>query len=184
MPRLCLCLCVVFLLVSFNVYPQSHVPVAGESKVEFKIRNFGFNVNGKFGGLAGKIVFDPASLSGSGINVSIDANSIDTDNNTRDNHLRKEDYFDVKNYPRIQFVSTKIANGKKSGDFVITGKLTIKKTTREISFPFTAKSLTNGYRLKGEFKINRRDFGVGGNSTVSDNLLVCLDVVTRKSEDK
>ena len=71
--------------------------------------------------------------------------------------------------------------GKKNGEFVINGKLTIKKVSQNVSFPFTAKSLANGYLLKGEFKINRRDFGVGGGSTVSDNLLVCLEVVTKRA---
>ena len=163
-----------------NVYSQAQIPVTGESKVEFKIRNFGFGVSGKFSGLTGKIVFDPASTANSSVSVSVDANSVDTDNDTRDNHLRKEDYFDVKNYPRIQFVSTSIVKGKKTGEFIINGKLTIKKVTRDISFPFTAKSQANGYLLKGEFKINRRDFGVGGSSTISDNLMVCLEVVTKK----
>jgi polyisoprenoid-binding protein YceI len=176
-----LLLSIVLLSAFINVYPQAQVPVPGESKVEFRIRNFGFGVTGTFSGLTGKIVFDPASTANASVNVSVDANSIDTDNNTRDNHLLKEEYFDVKNYPRILFVSTAISKGKKNGEFIIKGKLTIKKVTRDISFPFIAKSLANGYLLKGEFKINRRDFGVGGGSTVSDNLLVCLEVVTKKS---
>jgi polyisoprenoid-binding protein YceI len=174
-------LSMVLMLTLLNVYPQAQVPVPGESRVEFKIRNFGFNVTGKFSGLTGRIVFDPASPANSSVNVSVDANSIDTDNNTRDNHLRKEDYFDVKNYPRIQFVSTGITRGKISGEFIINGKLTIKKVTKDISFPFSAKAVSNGYLLKGEFKINRRDFGVGGGSTISDNLSVGLEVVTKKS---
>ena len=172
---------VVLILTFTYVYPQAQVPVPNESKVEFRIRNFGFGLTGKFSGLKGKIVFDPGLLNNASVNVSVDANSIDTDNNTRDNHLRKEEYFDVKNYPLIQFVSTKISPGNKTGEFIIKARLTIKKVTREITFPFSARSLANGYRLKGEFKINRRDFGVGGGSTVSDNLLVFLDVVTRKA---
>ncbi|HTE24800.1 YceI family protein [Flavitalea sp.] len=171
----------VLMLALFNVYPQAQTPVPGESKVGFKIRNFGFGVTGKFSGLTGKIVFDPASAANASVNVSVDANSVDTDNNTRDNHLRKEEYFDVKNYPRIQFVSSRITNGKRNGEFIINGKLTIKKVTRDISFPFTAKALAKGYLLKGEFNINRRDFGVGGGSTISDNLLVSLEIVTKKS---
>ncbi|MHA4842676.1 YceI family protein [Flavitalea antarctica] len=178
MLRMLLSFSLVFALL--NVYPQAQIPVPGESKIEFKIRNFGFSVTGRFSGLEGKIFFDPASPANSSVNVSVDANTIDTDNNTRDNHLRKDDYFDVANYPRIRFVSSGIIPGKKSGEYVINGKLTIKKVTKDISFPFTAKTLSAGYRLKGEFRINRRDFGVGGGSTVSDNLLVCLEVVTRK----
>src|SRR5580693_9516283 len=76
------------------------------SSVLFKIRNLGFNVSGSFSGLDGNIQFDPNNLATCNFDVSIDANTVNTDNNMRDNHLRNETYFDVKNYPRIRFVST------------------------------------------------------------------------------
>src|SRR5450432_270340 len=84
------------------------------SSVQFKIRNLGFNVNGSFSGLDGNIQFDPNNLAASNFDVSVDANTINTDNNMRDNHLRKDTYFDVKNYPRIRFVSTKITTSNKA----------------------------------------------------------------------
>jgi len=162
------------------VFSQALVPVSGESLVEFRIKNFGFTVTGTFHGLTGSVIFDPLNPGKAQMDVSIDANSVDTDNNTRDGHLRKEEYFDVKNYPRIRFVSGRIEKSSKTGQFIVTGKLTIKKVTKEISFPFSAKSISNGYAFKGNFRINRRDFGVGAGSTISDNLVVCLDVVTRR----
>jgi polyisoprenoid-binding protein YceI len=171
----------ILIFMTFEASGQVQVPVPADSKVEFRIKNFGFGVTGKFSGLSGKIVFDHRSPSTGSMDVSVDAATIDTDNNTRDGHLKKEDYFDVKNYPKIRFVSTRITNSGKNGEYIVSGKLTIKKTTREVSFPFTAKTLAAGYLLKGDFKINRRDFGVGGSSTVSDNLLVCLLVATRRS---
>jgi len=171
----------VFLCTGITGLSQTMTPVEKGSKVEFRIKNFGFTVTGTFHGLAGTIIFDPANVASAKIDVSVDAATIDTDNNTRDGHLRKEDYFDVKNYPRIRFVSAKVENGKRTGDFIVTGRLTIKKVSKDIMFPFTAKPVSNGYILKGDFKINRRDFGVGAGSTISDNLLVCLEVVTRRS---
>src|ERR1035438_2563679 len=73
-------------------------PVDLGSTVQFKIRNLGFNVNGSFSGLNGNILFDPNNLTASQFNVSIDANTINTDNNMRDDHLRNDSYFDVKKY--------------------------------------------------------------------------------------
>jgi|SRR5450631_3806493 polyisoprenoid-binding protein YceI len=151
------------------------------SSVQFKIRNLGFNVNGSFNGLGGNIRFNPDSLTTSNFDVSVDANSINTDNNMRDNHLRNDSYFDVKNYPRIHFVSTKIVSSNKKETWLISGNLTIKNQTREISFPFTATSTKSGYLFKGTFKINRRDFGVGGASTISDELEVSLSILSGKS---
>lgn len=155
-------------------------PAEKGSEIKFKVKNFGFNVSGSFSGLDGSISFDPNNLASSSFDVSIDANSIFTDNDTRDNHLREDTYFDVKNYPRIRFVSTKITTSNKTGTFFIFGKLTIKKETKEISFPFTADSSEDGYLFKGSFKINRRDFGVGGSSTISDNVDLTLSVLAKK----
>jgi polyisoprenoid-binding protein YceI len=99
----------------------------------------------------------------------------------RDNHLRKEEYFDVKNFPYIRFVSTKITTSSKSGTLFLFGNLTIKNVTREISFPFTAVTQQGGYLFTGEFRINRIDFGVGESSAVADNLTVFLKVFGKKS---
>lgn len=165
---------------STSVYSQAYKPVDESSSVKFKIKNFGFNVNGKFSGVVGVVKFDPNNLASSSFDVSVDANSVDTDIDARDNHLRKPEYFDVKNFPRIKFVSTKVTPSTKTGTLFVFGKLTIKGTTKEVSFPFTAEQKGNGYLFKGEFKLNRRDFGVGGDNTISDNLTVSLDINTVK----
>ena len=155
-------------------------PVEEESSVKFKIRNFGFNtVTGSFKGIKGTIRFSPDNLSASSMDVSVDAQTVNTGINLRDNHLRKPEYFDVKKYPVIRFVSSKITPSSKAGTLFITGKLTIKNVTREISFPFTAMPQGAGYLFSGEFKINRIDFGVGESSSVSDNLTVILKVTAR-----
>lgn len=169
-----------FLLLTSGISAQAFVTVPGESVVEFRIKNFGIGTTGKFKGPEGKITFDPANPGAATMDVFIEANTLDTDNKTRDGHLRKEDYFDVKNYPKIHFVSTKIARSTKAGMFVLYGRLTIKKTTKDVTFPFTAEAISSGYRFKGDFRINRRDFGIGGNNTISDNLFVCLNVVTKR----
>jgi len=155
-------------------------PVEKSSVVKFKVKNFGFNVTGSFSGLDGTIQFDPNNLSTASFDVSIDANTVFTDNNARDNHLREDSYFDVKNYPRIRFVSTKVTPSNKKGTLFIFGKLTIKNETKEVSFPFTAEPSQDGFLFKGDFKINRKDFGVGGSSTISDNVDLTLSVLATK----
>ena len=154
-------------------------PVDQGSSIKFKVKNFGFNSSGIFSGLSGTIDFDPERPEESKFDVSIDANSVNTDNESRDNHLREETYFDVKNYPKIRFVSSKITG--KGGNFSVTGNLTIKKKTKEISFPFTITQEKDGYLFKGDFEINRKEFGIGGTSTISDNVQVMLSVHAQKS---
>lgn len=160
----------------------AYVIADNSSSVKFKIKNLGVTVTGSLKGLKGKALFDPNNLSASSIESTVDINTINTGIDLRDDHLKEGEYFDAKNYPQLKFVSKKIVASGRSGGYIVTGLLTIKSTTREVSFPFSASSEGNGYRLKGEFKLNRRDYGVGGSSfTLSDNLTVILDVLAARS---
>jgi len=168
-------------VITVSSFAQALKPVDEEGAVRFKIKNLGFNTTGSFSGLQGSIHFDPAQLASASFDVSVDANTVNTGVEMRDNHLRKEEYFDVKNHPRIHFVSTKITPSNKSGTFFIFGRLTMKGVTKEISFPFTATANNEGgYLFSGEFKINRKDFKVSAGGTISDNLTVMLNVITKK----
>lgn len=159
---------------------QQYTPADQGSTVTFTIKNLGFKVEGSFTGLQGKIRFDPNDLSKAAFEVSVDAATVNTDNSMRDGHLKGEDYFDVKNYPRIQFVSTGVGAAGKSGHYQVSGKLTIKNTTRDITFPFVATPSGNDYIFSGEFTINRKDFNIGGSSTISNALTVSLAILARK----
>src|ERR1700744_1688477 len=167
----------LFLLIfsGAKIASAQYKPVDQGSALTFKIGNFGFDVNGTFNGFQGTITLDPKNLDGSNFDVSIDAGTVNTDNGLSDKHLKDGDYFDVKNYPRISFVSEKIV-AAKTGSYTMNGKLTIKGKTKEISFPFTGVPMDNGYVFKGTFKIKRKDFGVGGTSTIANELEVNLNV--------
>jgi len=127
--------------------------------------------------LKGNISFDPSNLSTALFDLNVDAATVNTGINSRDNHLRKEEYFNVNKFPSITFLSTKVTASNKDGIFIVSGNITIKGITKNISFPFTAQARQNGYLFKGTFKLNRRDFQVGGGSLVlSDNLEVSFSV--------
>ena len=171
----------IALLCIVNAFGQNYTPVDAGSKVRFVIKNFGINTGGTFEGLAGSIIFDPANLAGASFSVSVDAKSVDTDLEARDNHLRKEEYFDVEKYPKITFRSTKITTTNKEGYLFMFGVITIKNISKEISFPFQQTSKDGGVLFEGEFKLNRRDFGVGGKSfSMSDELNVELSIFAKK----
>jgi polyisoprenoid-binding protein YceI len=155
-------------------------PADQGSSVQFTVQNFGFDVNGSFKGLHGTIDFDQQKPENAHFDVELDANSVNTDNSLRDEHLRDESYFDVKKYPMIRLESVKIQAGNKAGTYLFHGKLTIKNTSQNISFPFTATATPDGYQFTGTFKIKRKDFGVGGTSTISDELQVSLNITAKK----
>ncbi len=155
-------------------------PTDEGSKVHFVIKNFGIKTGGDFTGLKGAMKFDANNLSVWAFDVTVDASSIDTDNGSRDGHLRKPDYFDVKKYPVIHLVSTKIQATDKQGIYSFSGDLTIKGTTKAVKFNFKVNKRDDGYVFTGEFPLNRRDFNVGDDSiSLSDNLNVALSIFAK-----
>ena len=150
-------------------------PVDAEKSVTFSINNFGLATRGEFKGLKGAIKWIPEDPASSAFNVTIDANSINTDNDMRDSHLRKDEYFNAGKYPNITFASSGITGS--GGQYSATGNLTIKNTTKNITIPFTVNQTSNGYQFNANFSINRRDYDVGGGSMVmSDMVKITLKV--------
>ena len=168
------------LLACLATAQSSYTPVAASSKVHFVIKNFGIKTGGDFSGLKGTIKFDHEKFSSSVFDVTVDANTINTDNESRDGHLRKAEYFDVATYKTIHFKSTKITRSSTAGRFYVFGELTIKGVTKPVQFGFGATPKDGGYVFDGEFTINRRNFGVGGGSvSMSDYLTVALSVFAK-----
>lgn len=154
-------------------------PSDNGSSVVFKIKNFGWTVDGSFTGLKGHIVFNSDNITASSFNVSVDAATVKTGIGSRDAHLRKAEYFDVTNYPAIKITSTKVT-AAGSGTYILHAKLYIKNKEKDIDIPFTAIPQGNGQLFRGKFSINRREFDVGsGSISLSDNLTVNLSVLAK-----
>ncbi len=168
------------IVTGFTSYAQQTlVPVDGGSKVTFTIKNFGFNTGGNFTGLKGSIIYNPANIGATVFNVTVDASSINTDNKKRDEHLRKEEYFDAAKFPVLNFKSTKVTSSG-NGMYIVEGTMTIKGVSKPLSFPFKITALSVGYLFQGSFELNRRDFGVGGSSAVlGDKLKATLSVFAK-----
>ena len=96
------------------------------STVEFVVRNFLYNVKGRFSVLEGSIVLDEDDIRNSSVTASIKANSIDTGNNRRDVHLKSADFFDSEQFPDIEFKSTKVERGRDRDSLDVDGTLTVK----------------------------------------------------------
>lgn len=164
------------ILFSFPMAAQTLKLVDAGSSVKFTIKNFGLTVEGTLTDVEGDITFDIQNPTTGKFNVLVDANSINTGIEMRDNHLRKKDYLDVKTYSHIHFISTEIYLSAKD-EWQMTGDLTIKNVTKEISFPFTFSKVNEALLFKSVFKINRRDFDVGGGSfSMADDLKIQLSI--------
>lgn len=165
MKKLLLPILVIVIIASAFTIANSTVT---RSAITFKTRNMGIGVDGTIGGLQAEVHFNAADLATSTIEASVEANTINTDNTKRDEHLKGEDFFDVARYPKITLKSASIKH--KNGDNYI-GKfnLTIKGKTKEVDIPFTSTQAGGSTTFKGSFKINRLDYGVGSNSLVLSN---------------
>jgi polyisoprenoid-binding protein YceI len=159
---------------------QQMTPEDASSTVKFAIKNFGLTTNGSFKGLAGKIAFNPSDLQHAIFDVTVAANTIETGNKSRDHHLRKDDYFDVANFPQIILRSEKIQSAPGNNTYLFDGVLTIRGVGRKIQFPFTARPGKEGTVFEGQFTINRLNYKVGGNSiSLADNATIQLKVTAK-----
>lgn len=106
------------------------------TSVVFAVNHLGYSYcYGMFGKYSGKFSFDPKSVSSSQFEFQIDAASLDTKSEKRDEHLRGPDFFNVKQFPEITFKSKSVKVEDKS--LQITGTLTLHGVSKEIVLPLT-----------------------------------------------
>jgi len=116
------------------------------------------------------------------INFSLDVNSIDTNQEQRDGHLKGADFFDTEKYPKITFKSTSF---KKAGDdeYELTGNLTIKDVTKPVKLNVEHGGQATdfygntkaGFEITG--KINRKEFGLTWNGVTEAGAIVVGDEI-------
>jgi len=141
------------------------------SDVTFKIRHLVSKVTGRFGSFHGTIIVDFSSLDESSVEFVIGADSIDTGDKNRDQHLRSADFFDTEQHPEITFTSNKIT--RIEGDrYAVTGPLTLHGVTREVTLPVTFLGEVEDPwgNTKAGFEIattlDRKDFDITWNKTL------------------
>jgi polyisoprenoid-binding protein YceI len=155
----------IIAFLAINTFAQSKVT---KSAVTFKIKNLGFNVEGNFTGFNADINFKPANLAGSSIEATVASNTVNTDNESRDNHLKSEDYFDVAKYTKITVKSVSFKH-KSGNNYTGSFNVTIRDKTKLIEIPFTYVEAGNSATFKGGFQVLRTDFGIGGKNIVLSN---------------
>jgi polyisoprenoid-binding protein YceI len=142
-------------------------------------------VKGRFGKVSGTITVDERNPDRSRVEAEIEAASIDTRAEQRDQHLRSADFLDVGNYPQITFSSRRVEGSSRNpGDeFRVIGDLTIRGTTREVTldavYEGIGKDPWGGERVSfsARTKIDRRDFGLTWNQALeTGGILVGNDI--------
>jgi polyisoprenoid-binding protein YceI len=116
---------------------------------------------GKFEKITGSITLAGGKAEGGKIMVSADVESVKTDQEKLDGHLKSPDFFDAAKFPKATFTSTDIKPGGAAGaTHTITGELDLHGVKKTISFPATITVGADAVTGTAEFSINRKDFGI------------------------
>lgn len=133
--------------------------------VIFSISHFNIGyVYGRFNQCSGNVVIGRDQPTASTFNFAIEASSIDTNDIGRDSHLKGEEFFDITNYPKIEFRSNSVT--KKQGVYSVTGMFKMLGKEKEITIPFQQLGIGKGpfgntrMGMIAKFSVKRSDFGM------------------------
>jgi polyisoprenoid-binding protein YceI len=153
------------------------------SSAQFAVRHLGIStVRGAFTKVGG-VVVDSPDLSKASVNVTIDASSVDTHVQRRDEDLRSDHFFDVAKFPTITFQSKKVESAG-TGKLKVTGDLTMHGVTKEVVLdvdgptpPMKDPKGTSHRGLSATTSLSRADFGINFDAgMVGDQVAIQLDV--------
>ena len=160
------------------------------SEVQFKIKHLMItNVTGSFNIFTVTAQTEDEDFTKAKLSFTADVNSISTNNEQRDAHLKSADFFDAEKFPQIKFEATKTENVDNDGSYELYGNLTIRDVIKNIKlsveFGGIAKdpygNVKAGFTING--KINRKDFGLtwsavteAGNIMVSDDVKIACEI--------
>jgi polyisoprenoid-binding protein YceI len=158
---------------------RPHIVDQAHSQVNFVAEARFISLHGYFEKWDAEVQLDPAKIENSSFKITIDAASINTRIQRRDDHLRGKDFFDVATYPQITLVSKKIT---KTGDrtYAVTGDLTLRGVTKQLDVEITQVFYENNRgRFRANFRINRKEFGITYDSKmnpIEDIVQVQVDI--------
>ena len=159
------------------------------SEITFKVKHMMItNVSGSFTKFDATMESAEADFSDAEISFEADVNSINTNNEQRDSHLKSDDFFAAEKFPKLTFQSKRLV--KKGEDtYVLTGNLNLRGTTKEVELAVEfGGTMTDPYgQMKSGFEINgtinRKDYGLtwgavteAGGIVVSDEVKLHLNV--------
>ncbi|HCL06703.1 MAG TPA: hypothetical protein DHW64_12410 [Chitinophagaceae bacterium] len=156
---------------------------AAHSEITFKVKHLMItNVTGSFTQFDATMESEAADFSDAKISFEADVNSVNTNNEQRDGHLKSDDFFAAEKFPKLTFVSKSFT--KKSDDeYTLTGDLTIRDVTKtvDLTVEFGGNMVDPWGQAKAGFeingKINRKEFGLGWGAVTEAGGVVVSDEV-------
>ncbi len=184
------------MLASVGVNAQSKWTVDGShSNVKFSVSHLVISeVEGSFTKFDGTIDAPGADFNNAQINFTVDVNSVNTDNEGRDKHLKGDDFFNAEKFPKMTFKSTSFKKGK-GNNYTLEGNLTIRDITKKVKFDVTyGGTMVDPWGntkagFKTTAKISRKEFGLlwskvteAGGAVVGDEVTMILKLEFGKNK--
>jgi len=148
--------------------------VAEKSQIAFTSKQMGVPVDGRFKSFTADFAFDPAKPEAARGRIDIDLGSVDAGSDDANTEVKRKPWFDVASFPKASFVASKF-KAVGAGKFEVTGKLTIKGRSQDLTAPLTVTPDGANARLDGVLTIKRLQFAIG-EGTWSDTDTVADDV--------
>lgn len=165
------------------------------TKVGFSVRHFGISeIDGFFRNYSAVVTSEKEDFSDLTMAVTVQIDSVDTNDIQRDAHLKADDFFNAEKFPEMKFESTKLEPAPIVNEYKMYGNLTIRNTTKPVIFDLEYKGTVPrdpfgntkaGFLISGS--INRQDFGLSfnvllgtGNLAVSDKVKIMIPFQLQK----
>lgn len=148
-----------------------------KSSVTATFKQMGVAVDAKFNKFVAQVDYDAAKPEASKANVDIEVASFDLGDADYNSEVRKKEWFNAAQFPKANFTSTKI-RAAGPGKLEVSGKLTLKGKTADVSFPMTVKKEGAAQVFEGSVPIKRLAFGIGDGEW-KDTSIVADEVVIR-----
>jgi polyisoprenoid-binding protein YceI len=179
MKKLVLFLLLILGSVTAAAQPRPYIVDKAHSQINFVAEARFISAHGFYDKWEAEVMLDPANIENSSFKITIDAASINTRIQKRDDHLRSKDFFDVATYPQITMVSKKITRAGDRQHKVLVD-LTMHGVTKQIEVTLNQVFYENNRgRFRTTFPVNRKDFGINFDSKmnpIEDMVQVQVDI--------
>ena len=171
--------------------PVAYKVDPSHSSIVFNIRHLVSQVEGRFRDFEGTINYDAKNVKNSSVEFTVKADSIFTDNEKRDAHLKNDDFFAVDKYPTLSFKSKRVVP-RGDNKFEVLGTMTLRGVSKEVMVPVQLLGVGPGFQgevagFRSDFTVNRKDYGIvwnrnldKGGSVLGDDVSVRLLVEAGK----
>ena len=160
--------------------------ISGESaKITFAGSSGDSSQAGHFEQISGSLNCPTDNPEDISFQIDIDMNSIKTEFDLLTKHLKSDEFFDVEKFPTAKFKTSKITRDETSGDFNITGEMTIHGVSNQLTVPAKIKLDENQVSIDAKFDIRQSEFGMNEESSeIVDEVPVTVTIVLDRSNDK